>query len=631
MANETAQAPTYLDEQGNPQASVPAVAPVTVSAPATAPTYLDEQGNPKQQEVGTYPSGEAARPGDYQTQKGSPVINVITAGQKPGTITHHNPIMPLPGESFDDTMKRAVDAAKSVTPEQIKEEEEQSLMEAPGTLASAVALGATGPVVYGGAKGVSILKQAIVGGDSQILGHPENLMTPESRKAHPYWAGAMETLGNLSTPENAAMLIGSGKLSRLPGPAAKISSRLVSGGFGITMLSNAVKNVPELWDVLQGNGKYSDMSDDDRESIAKNLMFHITVDAAMGASATESGVTGKTTPLTEAGEKADILASRAAQSLVGGTKRAAGASVSSIGSMLGRTNDFDTAIKRSSKIPSKQISAHMEKIANVREDLQSILNEHGDKIEDPKGFADKIDDHIKSNEGKLQQEAGATKNSDEPVVPDITHRLSTRLDKFFDDNKGLYGDEADVAEAKKKILEGVLQSRKGEHLLEPNLFESENVRRRFNRDSKPQYTTNATPTTDAYKAGAMEAADEMRDAIDEAYAARGIKNLQQSRGKEANFIDMRDRLQDGQAKALDMGEGSVFGSLMKKIGTPSGILAVILGHAAAAPLPIGAAMLGDQIAQNLKNPNVNVSRAIEIASRRPNARTTVPVMETENN
>src|SRR5258708_34548696 len=79
-----------------------------------------------------------------------------------------------------------------------------------------------------------------------------------------------------------------------------------------------------------------------------------------------------------------------------------------------------------------------------------------------------------------------------------------------------------------------------------------------------------------------------------------------------------------------MGEGSVFGSLMKKIGTPSGILAVILGHAAAAPLPIRAAMLGDQIAQNLKNPNVNVSPAIEIASRRPNARTTVPVMENAN-
>src|SRR5258708_19451893 len=153
-------------------------------------------------------------------------------------------------------------------------------------------------------------------------------MTPESRKAHPYWAGAMETLGNLYTPENAAMLIGSGKLRRLPGPAAKISCRLVSGGFGITMLSNAVKNVAELWDVLQGNGKYSDMSDDDRESIAKNLMFHITVDAAMGASATESGVTGKTTPLTEAAEKADILASRATQILVVGTNKPPVASAS---------------------------------------------------------------------------------------------------------------------------------------------------------------------------------------------------------------------------------------------------------------------------------------------------------------
>src|SRR6266550_1672801 len=235
------------------------------------------------------------------------------------------------GEDFQGTMKRAVEAGKRVTPEQIKEEGEEDLMNAPGTMATAASLGAVGPVVYGGAKGVSVLKQAIVGGDSQILGHPENMMTPESRKAHPYWAGALETIGGLSTPEMASMMIGGGALNKLPGPAAKIASRLVSGGFGITMLANAVKNVQELWDAMRGTGRYEDMSDDDRESIAKNLMFHTTADAAMGAQAAEHGATGTSTPLTEYGEAADMMASKAARAISEGVKKVPAATINSIG------------------------------------------------------------------------------------------------------------------------------------------------------------------------------------------------------------------------------------------------------------------------------------------------------------
>jgi hypothetical protein len=560
--------------------------------------------------------------GDYQTKKGGPIVNLISAGQKPGTITHYNPIVPLPGEDFKDTMKRAVDAGKKITPEQLKEDEDQNLMEAPGTLASAVALGATGPVIYGGAKGVSVLKQAIVGGDSQVLGHPENLMTPEYKKAHPYWAGAAEMAGGLSSPENAAMMIGTGKLGSLPGPAAKIASRLISGGFGLTMISGAVKNVPELWDVMRGTGKYADMSDDDRESIAKNLMFHITTNAAMGATALEHGATGTTTPLTEYGEAADLIAAKVGRNIASIPGKTYGATVSSIGSMLGRTSDFDTAIKRSSKIPSKQVAAHMEKIANVRDDLQAILNGN-QNIEDPKGFGDAINQHIQQMEAKLQKEAGATKGSDEPVVPNITQRLIDRLDKFFDDSKGLYGDEQDVSEAKKKILEGILQSRNGQHLLEPNLFEAENVRRRFSRQGKPQFATNATPTTDAFKAGSLEAASELRKAIDESYLARGVDQVQESRTKEANLIDIRDKLYDAQDKAEKMGEGSVFRSLMKKIGAPSSVIAIALGHPISGAA-VGAAVLGDQIVQNINNPNVNINRALDIASRNQGAQTTVP-------
>ena len=117
--------------------------------------------------VGTYPDGSPAFEGDYVAPgyhrdnpgEKSRVINVITAGQRPGTITVHNPFTQLEGESYGDFMTRVIDAAKQVTPEQIDEEHEQNLLNAPATLATAYTLGRTGPVIYAGAKGVTILKR----------------------------------------------------------------------------------------------------------------------------------------------------------------------------------------------------------------------------------------------------------------------------------------------------------------------------------------------------------------------------------------------------------------------------------------------------------------------------------------
>lgn len=576
--------------------------------------------------------GYTPKTGDYQIRKGGPVINVITAGQRPGTITVHNPITPLPGEEFEDTMKRARDAASRVTPEQIKEEEDQDIREAPGTLATAVALGAAGPVVYGGAKGVSILKQAVVGGDSQILGHPENLMTPEFRKAHPYWSGAAEMAGGLSTPENAAMLIGGGKLGKLPGPASKIASRLVSGGFGITMLSSAVKNVPELWDVMQGTGKYADMSDDDRESIAKNLMFHITTSGAMGAQALEHGIAGENNALTDFGAKADPYVAQKIEDAVKTAKDTIGnipsKLIDTIGSAIGRTTDFNTAIQRSAKITPKKSIQMKQKIADISDDLQAIANQNPD-IEGPEDFADKIREHNQTEETKMMRAAGATKDSTEPVVPDAEKRLRDGLDKLFDDNKGKFS-QADVDKAKQDILDHFLQQDevgkddKGNAMYSnraPNLYESENVRQGLNDLTRPQFSTNAHPTTSAFKFGAIKAADLIRGMIDEGFDAKGVEGVKEFRQKEAKKIDVADALEAAQDKADKMGEGGVFRSLMKKIGVPSTVIAIALGHPISGAA-IGAAVLGDQISQNLSNPNVNVNRALDIAAKNPNAKAT---------
>ena len=290
---------------------------------------------------------------------------------------------------------------------------------------------------------------------------------------------------------------------------------------------------------------------------------------------------------------------------------------------LGISNDFNTVVKNIAKPTAKQYQAYQAKIANVSDDLQAILNDSKKPVEQPQQFADAIDKHIQNYESQLQQEAGATKGSSEPVVPGIQQRISGRLDQFFDENKGLYGDETQVDEAKKKVLEGILQSRNGEHLLEPNLFEAENIRRRLNREGKPQFATNATPTTDAYKAGALEAASELRDAIDESFEQKGIQGVQDWRTKEANLIDIRDRLKTAQKKADDLGEPGLWKSMINKVGAPATIIAAAFGH------PIGAAaiasgVLMDYLHQKGTNPIANVIRAADIAKKNVGVEATVP-------
>src|SRR5579864_3248064 len=53
-------------------------------------------------------------------------------------------VTPLEGESFQDTMKRAAKAGKTVTPQVIQSQAKKGLREAPGVLAAAPAMGAAG-------------------------------------------------------------------------------------------------------------------------------------------------------------------------------------------------------------------------------------------------------------------------------------------------------------------------------------------------------------------------------------------------------------------------------------------------------------------------------------------------------
>lgn len=430
------------------------------------------------------------------------------------------------------------------------------------------------------------------------------------KNQHPAVKALTEVTQSLTTPTNTAIMIGTGGLGMVSGPGLAVGSKLLSAGFTAQAVGQAYKN-------LEGFKKAYDEGDINE---AVYQLTHAVANGTLGyiAGANTAGVE---TPLVGTLEK------KIGRGVADTIKTAGTKTVNAIGSAIGRTADFDTAIERSSKIPAKQRAAHAEKIANVSEDLQALANENAQTIEDPKTFADAIDKHIQEHEGKLQETAGVTKDSNEPVAADIETRLRDRLDKFFDDNRGRYGTAEDVDKAKQEVMDRVLQTvttpGEPQTIRAPNLFEAENIRRGLNADAQPQYQTNAKPTTDAYKVGAVQAANELRSAIDESYEQKGIDGVKEWRQKEANLIDVRDRLKDAQVKADQMGEGGVFRSLMKKIGVPSTVIAIALGHPISGAA-IGAAVLGDQISQNLTNPNVNVNRALDLAAKNPGAKTTEP-------
>ncbi len=580
---------------GTPVADVPEgliATPVKPSAPAVPAADAAVEG---------VPSGLIAKPtqaaqpgyvpkiGDYQIRKGGPVINIITAGQKPGTITVHNPIVPLPGEEFEDTMKRAVEAGKSVTPEQIKEEQDEAVRNAPGTLASAFALGATGPVIYGGAKGISILKQAIVGGDSQILGHPENLLTPESKKAHPYWAGALELGGSLSNPETAAMLIGSGGLGKLPGAAQKITARLVSAGFAIPMITNAVRNSGELWDVMQGKDKYADMSLDDRESVAKGLVFKIATEGGMAVAAGEHAIRGEAIPLTGISETAGRVAGSVAEK-VGDTFK---------DWHNNRTEKAETAKNneeaKSAREDFKKIAPPTKAAPYEDKDLivgDNYIEHHHANVEPINDIGDMRDALEYERQGIENKVTGlVAKYAKEPLAEGTNVKADVR--------KSL----AEIDKIKAGFLDDGMKALEDYNLTDPSMEEADAIRRQLNAENratekKNQWDRATARATDPAYAAREAAVESLREGIYNQLEAKGVVGAKEMRQDEASLIRLRNAVErqifGGEKVARGSSEAGPIRKLAAKGATLAGAgVGALAGTAAGLPGgPEAGAILG---------------------------------------
>lgn len=490
--------------------------------------------------------------------------------------------------------------------------------------------------------------------DMQLMS-PEALMTAGEQEKHPMLDETGKFFGQLTTPQNVMMALGLGGAGKLPGLARPVVGLLTSIGFGAPVIQQATEELPEFKDAMLGKGKYADMPDEDRAHAAERILTRTVWGAAMlhelGKNAHAEGKHlggGDEVHLDQNGNPvpkpriygpeqqppqeplADRIVKGAAKKVVGAVGDAADATADAIwkspealGEAIGRSNDPVKTIARASQIAPKKYKEHVKKIGNVIQDLQAVLNKHGDDITGPADFADKINEHIHDQEDALQAIAGATKGDPEPVVPQFKSRARAALDKFFDDAPQRYGTDSEVRRAKQDLMNRIMVEYRNpatgeiEHV-EPNLLEAEGNRRGLSPDIN--FDKNAKPITRAYAAGAKEITGFLRNVIDESYENKNVGKVKEWRAKERDLIDVKKGLYDAQAKADKMGSGSIWKAMVNKIGATSTAIAWSLFSPAVLPI-----VAGEKIRQNFTNPNVNIQRAIDISD--PNAKATVPTIE----
>lgn len=167
----------------------PMPTPATASAPASVPMMAPDGSSVKMvpQDQADAFSAQGAKPVSKMIspegqQKWVPNDQLDDYKKGGGTLVNGDgsfTVHPLDGESFADTMKRAANAGKAVTPEVIQSQTKKGLKEAPAVLAAAPVMGAAGTA-------------GLAGAGEAILGSPAAYEAlKEMVKAHPVAAKAL--------------------------------------------------------------------------------------------------------------------------------------------------------------------------------------------------------------------------------------------------------------------------------------------------------------------------------------------------------------------------------------------------------------------------------------------------------
>lgn len=443
------------------------------------------------------------------------------------------------------------------------------------------------------------------------------------KEKHPIWKAVAESAQSLTSPENVAIMASTGGFGLVESPKALgMANRLLSSGFSAQAIGQAYQHLKD----------FKDAYDSGNTSEALYQLTHSVLSGALAYTA-GSHATGNEMDLARPGIQQDTvdLAKTGAGKVSGAVGQAsqavkgvAGDAADFLKSAVTQDKGFLDVMRRSSPPTKGNSMEYGTTLANAEPQLKEVLKRNPDATT-PKDMYDALDRHIKGQEGLLQAKAEQFRGKPQAQMPNIHSDILNAVDTAFKDAGGQYTAEerrSALDAIENHLLQEAGKTPKGVTLYRnPDLFEAEGIRQRFSEDANPVFGSNAPSVPKAEAFAKAAAAAELRNQIDAKYDQLGVGNVKEWRKQEAALIDVRDQIANADKKANEMGDFSLWNSLVKQFGWKIPISLVagmgVGGFEGAAGLGAGTTLIST-LHDYLRDVRTNPNRLLERASKMAN-------------
>lgn len=266
-----------------------------------------------------------------------------------------------------------------------------------------------------------------------------------------------------------------------------------------------------------------------------------------------------------------------------------------------------------------------DKVKTALPALSETIDQNPD-ISTPQEFGKAIDNYRTQRDGSILSKAAELRGTPAVEMTGIEDEVIKGIKQHFDENPGQYTKE-EQNEALNKVVDHIRQEKilNGQQRFdaEPDLFEAEGVRQRFNQDTAPSYdgTKEVVPAAEA--AAKKIAANVLRTAIDAKYDELGISGVREWRQQEAALIDVRDAISAQSQKAVQMGQFGAWKTFVGQLKWKTAALAAagaggfgfggehgLIGGLVAGTGGMLADVFHEWLVDQRKNPNVMVQKII---------------------
>lgn len=427
---------------------------------------------------------------------------------------------------------------------------------------------------------------------------------------HPMMKAIMETASSLTSPANVAIMAGSGGLGLVESPAKlAVANKLISAGF-------AAQSIGALYSHSEAFRKAYDEGD---ATEAKYQITHALLSGSIGLMA-GAHAAGMQIPLVREGgitEKAVANAKDFAKSGV------------DLVSKPFKGEDLESLYSSLAK-PTKKENAGGEFDDKIKEALPALSEviDHNPHVQTPAEMSDAIEHYRSSREATIMSQAEAVRGTPQAEMPGIADETIEAIEKGFREQSNRYTPDQESAAIHdvlehyrlKKTING--QTR---YDAEPDLFEVENARQRFNDDTAPAaFGKTKEPLPPATEFAKQIAANVARSRIDAKYDELGISGVKEWRRQESAIIDVRENIAEQTELAKKMGQLTPWNAFVKQIGWKALLSAAAggslgshfgfeggaIGAAVGAGSLVGEAFREWKSDQN-KNPNALLQRIVE--------------------